>query len=120
MRKTLFIISILFFPLALIAQSPEEITFEWLAQEIEENEALLVLDVRTEREYNSGHIPGAKLLPYDQIGEVLPGEDKKQPIVVYCRSGNRSAIAKASLERLGYTNVVDFGGLYRWKGPIER
>ena len=87
----------------------------------------LIVDVRTPQEFASGRIPGAVLFPYDQIkgkaadfaalvGKV--GADR--PIVVYCRSGRRSALAAKSLADLGYRNVVDFGGIDRWKGPLER
>lgn len=72
-----------------------------------------VIDVRTETEWNSGHIEGAVLIPYDQIksriGEVT--EDKSAPIAVYCRSGRRSGIAIKALKELGYTNLENLGSL---------
>jgi len=80
-----------------------------------------LLDVRTAEEYAAGRIPGAELAPYDSIGATTFTEpDKAAPVVVYCRSGRRSAIAKATLESLGYTNVSDFGGIDNWKGTLER
>jgi phage shock protein E len=79
-----------------------------------------VLDVRTPAEFEAGHIPGAKLLPYDQVaaraGE-LPGKDR--PILLYCRTGRRTAIAAGALARLGYTRVYDLQGLSNWTGPVE-
>jgi phage shock protein E len=75
---------------------------------------VLLLDVRTAQEYAEGHIPGAVLLPYDELAAKLKEPDKGRPIVVYCRSGRRSAIAKEALEGLGYTNVSDFGGYPNW------
>lgn len=81
---------------------------------------VLLLDVRTEAEYAQGRIPGAALLPHDALEASFREADPARPIVVYCRSGNRSAIAKRTLEALGYRNVADFGGLGNWKGPLER
>ncbi len=89
------------------------------------NQGILLLDVRTAEEYASGRIPGAKLLPYDEIAAraqelaTLAGT-KDRPIVVYCRSGRRSAIAASSLKSLGYTTVADFGGISAWQGSLER
>ena len=71
-----------------------------------------VIDVRTDAEFQEGHLPGAVNIPYDQItsrfGE-LPA-DKNQTIVLYCRSGRRSGIARRSLEELGFTNAINAGG----------
>ncbi|MCT4596908.1 MAG: rhodanese-like domain-containing protein [Vallitalea sp.] len=82
-------------------------------------EGNIILDVRTQEEYNQGHIEGAKLLPVDSISagklEDLPNKD--QIILVYCRSGNRSATATKALVNAGYTNVYDFGGIIDW--PYE-
>ena len=81
---------------------------------------VLVLDVREPFEYNSGHIPGAALLPLGTISEasaaaVIGGKDA--PVLVYCRSGSRSKQAAAALARLGYTNIYEFGGIMTW--PYE-
>ena len=79
----------------------------------------IILDVRTQEEYNEGHIANAVLLPNDQIGDkasdVLP--DKDQMILIYCRSGNRSGQALEKLAELGYTQLYDFGGIIDW--PYE-
>lgn len=74
---------------------------------------LLLIDVRTEAEWNSGHIRGAILIPYEQIGKRIAAvaKDKSRKIYVYCRSGRRSQIAKETLDRLGYKNVINLGGL---------
>jgi rhodanese-related sulfurtransferase len=85
-----------------------------------EGPRLLILDVRTAEEYEAGHLPAAVLLPYDEIGATFAEGDKGRPIVVYCRSGRRSAIAKATLEGMGYANVSDFGAVGNWSGPIIR
>ena len=86
---------------------------------IDSEEDVIILDVRTQSEYDSGYIRGALLLPYDRIDveadTVLP--DKNAKILIYCRSGNRSAIAARALLELGYTDVTDFGGIIDW--PYE-
>jgi len=79
----------------------------------------IILDVRTQEEFDTGHIEGAVLLPYDQIPQKAATElpDKNAKILVYCRSGNRSATASNALIDLGYTDVSDFGGIIDW--PYE-
>ena len=77
-----------------------------------------LVDVRTPEEYAAGHIPTAINIPVAEIGDRPPTDDKSALIVVYCASGRRSARSKAILEGLGYTGVVDFGGVARWTGPL--
>ena len=81
----------------------------------------VILDVRTQAEYDSGHIPGAVLIPNTEIevraAEELPRKD--QLILVYCRSGNRSKQAAEVLVRLGYTNIREFGGINDWPYETE-
>ena len=91
-------------------------------QMIEEHKDALILDVRTAAEYESGHIPNAVNLSNEDIqaGKVDSLKDKSQLIMVYCRSGNRSRQAAQKLAELGYTNVVDFGGIQSWQGDIEK
>ncbi|MBL8966543.1 MAG: rhodanese-like domain-containing protein [Spirochaetaceae bacterium] len=86
----------------------------------DKSSGILLLDVRTAEEFAAGRIPGALLHPYDGIETSFREPDKSRPIVVYCRSGRRSAIAAESLRRMGYSNVSDFGGLDRWSGKLER
>lgn len=83
-------------------------------------ENYVILDVRTAQEFASGHIPGAVLLPNETIGteDILLLPDKDQLILVYCRSGNRSKQAAEKLAQLGYTNIVEFGGINSWTGEI--
>lgn len=92
------------------------------AKEIMDNGESIVLDVRTIDEYDQGHIEGAVLLPVDEISskaeEVL--KDKKAKILVYCRSGNRSATAAKALINMGYENVLDFGGIIDWPYEIVK
>ncbi len=82
-------------------------------------EGVTLLDVRAQYEYDEAHIDGALLLPYDTITADSPElpADKNSTIIVYCRSGRRSAIAADTLTALGYTNVYDLGGIQDW--PYE-
>ena len=86
---------------------------------MEVSENYILLDVRTESEFQERRIKGAILIPDNEIKERAGAElpDKKAVIFVYCRSGRRSASAAAELAKLGYTNVYDFGGILSW--PYE-
>lgn len=92
------------------------------AKNIIDSEDVIILDVRTPEEYNGGHIENAVLLPVteipDKAEEILPDKDSK--ILVYCRSGNRSATAAKDLIRMGYTSVYDFGGINSWPYEIVK
>lgn len=81
----------------------------------------IILDVRTPEEYATKHIKGAVNIPNGSIGteEITELPDKNQLILVYCRSGNRSKDASDKLVKLGYTNVVEFGGIIDWPGETE-
>ena len=91
--------------------SPEE-----AKESLDENSEIILLDVRTPSEYESGHIEGAVLLPLDNIteeaSEVIP--DNEKIYYVYCRSGNRSATAEQLLVDMGYKNIYDLGGIIDW------
>ena len=80
----------------------------------------IIVDVRRQDEYDSGHIPGAILIPNESIGTEQPEQlpDKGQIILVYCRSGRRSKEAAQKLANMGYTNVYEFGGIIDWTGEI--
>lgn len=98
------------------------VTYTELQQKISSKADIVLLDVRTLDEYNSGHIPTSVLLPHNEIeakAEQLL-TDKNKEIIVYCRSGNRSNQAQNMLVKLGYTNVRDFGGISRWEGNLEK
>jgi len=73
----------------------------------------LIIDVRTEGEWNNGHLKGAVLIPYNQIGEKIGAvvRDKSQKIYLYCRTGRRAQVAKETLNKLGYQDVVNLGSL---------
>ena len=95
-----------------------QITMEEAITMMEEETGYIILDVRTAQEYSEKHIPGAINIPNETIGtEDIPElPDKEQLILVYCRSGNRSKQASEKLVKLGYTNIVEFGGINDWTG----
>ena len=82
----------------------------------------VIIDARTQEEYDQGHISGAILIPEYEIADRAEKElpDKDQLILVYCRSGRRSKIAAEELVKLGYTNVKEFGGIVDWKYEIVK
>ena len=101
--------------------SYEQITQEE-AKEMMDTQEVIILDVREQDEYDSGHIPGAVLLPVgtidkDTAAEVIPETDST--VLVYCRSGNRSKTASSALAELGYTNIYEFGGINTWPYETE-
>ena len=89
---------------------------------MEDTTGYVILDVRTDWEYENGHIEGAINIPNEEIGheeiETLP--DKEQTILVYCRSGNRSKQAASKLAVLGYKNIYEFGGVITWEYGLVR
>mgnify|MGYP005782752559 FL=1 len=88
------------------------------AKELMINENAILVDVRSEDEYNEGHIDGALLLPVDSINEDSASEvieSKDSTVIVYCRSGNRSSQALQILNDLGYENVYDLGAMSNWE-----
>ena len=93
------------------------------AEEMMKNEKdYIILDVRTAEEYKEGHIPNAINVANETIGEDEIAElpNKNQLIMVYCRSGRRSKQAASKLVKLGYSNIVEIGGIIDWKGDIEK
>ena len=89
---------------------------------MEKEKDCIILDVRRPDEYAEGHIPGAINVPNEEIGtaEIPELPSKSQLILVYCRSGRRSKEASEKLVKLGYTNIVEFGGIQDYKGEIEK
>ena len=85
---------------------------------MERESGYIILDVRTPEEFAEKHIPNAINIPNENIGtdEISALPDKNQLIMVYCRSGRRSKEAAEKLVKLGYTNIVEFGGILDWKG----
>ena len=84
-------------------------------------EDYVILDVRTQEEFDTGHIPGAVLIPNTEIADRAEQElpNKDQLLLVYCRSGNRSKQASQILVELGYTHIREFGGINDWPYEIE-
>ncbi len=80
------------------------------------SEDIIVVDVRTQEEYDEGHIPNSVLIPNETITQTPPEQlpDKDATILIYCRSGNRSRQAAENLLAMGYTNIYDFGGIRDW------
>ena len=92
------------------------------AKEMMDTQDVIILDVREQDEYDSGHIPGAVLLPVGTIDEETAAEvipEKDSTVLVYCRSGNRSKTASSALAELGYTNIYEFGGINTWPYATE-
>ena len=134
MKKTVFIF-LLVFILVLLAgcsnkndadSSSNKGTYRQVdaktAKELMDTESdYIILDVRTQEEYDEKHIPGAMLIPDYEITERAEKElpDKNQLILIYCRSGNRSKTASQALVDMGYTNIVEFGGIKSWPYETE-
>ena len=99
-------------------QTYRQITMDEAVELMEEEDGYIILDVRTPEEFREKHIPGAINIPNETIGtaELPELPDKDQLILVYCRSGNRSKQASQKLVDLGYTNIVEFGGIIDWTG----
>lgn len=97
-----------------------QITMNEAVKIIEEESGYIILDVRRPDEFAAGHIPNAINIPNENIGttEIPELPNKEQMILVYCRSGRRSKEASEKLVKLGYSNVVEFGGILDWKGDI--
>ena len=97
------------------------ITAEEAKQIMDSEEGYIILDARTQEEYDEGHIPGAIVISHEEIAEKAEDvlTDKDQLILVYCRSGRRSKIAAEALAELGYTNIREFGGISDWPYETE-
>ena len=97
------------------------ITAEEAKQIMDSEEGYIILDVRTQEEYDQGHIPGAVVISHEEIAEKAEEvlTDKDQLLLVYCRSGRRSKIAAEALVELGYTNIKEFGGIIDWPYEVE-
>ena len=95
----------------------EMITAQQAKEIMDTQDGYVILDTRTEEEYETGHIPGAIVISHEQIKEKAEQvlTDKDQLILVYCRSGRRSKLAAQELVDLGYTNVKEFGGIIDWQ-----
>ena len=103
------------------SNSYRQISMDEAVKMMKDEKNYIILDVRRPDEYAQGHIPGAINVPNEEIGtaEIAALPDKSQLILVYCRSGRRSKEAAEKLAKLGYTSIVEFGGILDWKGDIE-
>ena len=122
MKKLFSMILVMIF-LAGCASPKEEASYRQIPMDeaitmMEEASGYVILDVRTPEEFAEKHIPNAVNIPNETIGtaEIPELPDKNQLILVYCRSGNRSKQASEKLADMGYTNVVEFGGINSWPG----
>lgn len=99
----------------------EMITAQQAKEIMDTQDGYVILDTRTEEEYEQGHIPGAIVISHEEIKEKAESvlTDKEQLILVYCRSGRRSKLAAQDLVELGYTNVKEFGGIIDWPYETE-
>ena len=99
-----------------------QISMNEAAKMMKDEKNYIILDARRPDEFAEGHIPGAINVPNEEIGsaEIAKLPDKSQLILVYCRSGRRSKEASEKLVKLGYTNIVEFGGILDYKGEIEK
>ena len=99
-----------------------QISMDEAVKMMKDEKNYIILDVRRPDEYAEGHIPGAINVPNEEIGttEIAELPDKSQLILVYCRSGRRSKEASEKLVKLGYTNIVEFGGIQDYEGEIEK
>ena len=97
------------------------ITAEEAKEIMDTQEGYIILDTRTQEEYEEKHIPGAIVISHDEILEKAESvlTDKDQLILVYCRSGRRSKLAAEDLVKLGYTNIKEFGGILDWPYEVE-
>jgi rhodanese-related sulfurtransferase len=130
MRKYIVLISVIFtvavLMCACVSRSPDaslsqyqKISAEDAKARMDSGDDIVILDVRTSEEYEAGHIEDAILIPNETISDEQPEllADLDAEILIYCRSGNRSAQAAKKLMGIGYTNVYDFGGIIDW--PYE-
>ena len=99
-----------------------QISMDEAVKTMKDEKNYIILDVRRPDEYSEGHIPGAINVPNEEIGsaEIAELPDKSQLILVYCRSGRRSKEASEKLVKLGYTGIVEFGGIQDYEGEIQK
>ena len=132
MQKHFKIIFILFLIAPVLAWgqargSGGKMTYKQISQEqaktiMQQRSDIIIVDVRTFEEFAEGHIPDAVCIPVESIQNIPPKElgDKKQTVLVYCRSGRRSKIAAQKLAEMGYENILEFGGIITWKYEIVK
>lgn len=123
MRKWISFLLLLFLLVGCTASNKQKNSYRQISMDeavtmMEEESGYIILDVRTPEEFSERHITDAINIPNEMIGteEIQELPDKEQLIFVYCRSGNRSRQASGKLVELGYTNIVEIGGINDWAG----
>ena len=123
MRRWIPFLLLLFLLAGCAASNEQENSYRQISMDeavtmMEEESGYIILDVRTPEEFRERHIPNAINIPNETIGseDIQELPDKDQLILVYCRSGNRSKQASGKLAELGYTNIVEIGGINDWTG----
>lgn len=123
MRRWIPFLLLLLFLAGCTASNEQENSYRQISMDeavtmMEEESVYIILDVRTPEEFRERHIPNAINIPNETIGseDIQELPDKDQLILVYCRSGNRSKQASGKLAELGYTNIVEIGGINDWTG----
>ena len=123
MRRWIPFLLLLLFLAGCTASNEQENSYRQISMDeavtmMEEESGYIILDVRTPEEFRERHIPNAINIPNETIGseDIQELPDKDQLILVYCRSGNRSKQASGKLAELGYTNIVEIGGINDWTG----
>lgn len=99
-----------------------QISYEEAKKIMDEEEDIIILDVRTQEEFEGGYIKGAVLFPSQDVNEETAAErlpDKNQKILIYCSSGGRSKKVAQQLADMGYTNIYEFGGINSWPYEIQ-
>lgn len=131
MKKSLLLMLIIFAMLSIAGctknkdistSEPTKIIASKAKEMMDQDSNIIILDVRTLEEFDAGHIKGAILIPDNEINDKAEStlSDKSATILVYCRSGRRSALASQSLVDLGYSNIYDFGGIIDWPYEIVK
>lgn len=123
MRRWISLLLLLFLLAGCTASNEQENSYRQISMDeavtmMEEESGYIILDVRTPEEFRERHIPNAINIPNETIGseDIQELPDRDQLILVYCRSGNRSKQASGKLAELGYTNIVEIGGINDWTG----
>ena len=123
MRRWIPFLLLLLFLAGCTASNEQENSYRQISMDeavimMEEESGYIILDVRTPEEFRERHIPNAINIPNETIGseDIQELPDRDQLILVYCRSGNRSKQASGKLAELGYTNIVEIGGINDWTG----
>ena len=132
MKKFLVIFMVVFSFFSLVGctqvqpESEKKVAYQTISPEtakkrLDTEKGIILLDVRTVAEYTDKHIPGSVLIPVEAIKTQATEKlkDKNAAIFVYCRTGNRSAIATKTLANMSYTNVYDLGGINSWPYETE-